>query len=148
MDAAAIAASRALVIHEAHRWLNTPYHHQGRVLGVGVDCATLLCEVYEAAGVIPHVDPTPYPPDWHLHRESERYLGWLQQYGHEVDEPAPGDVIVWRFGRCFSHGAILCENGNIIHSYLGEGVRLERRDASVFTGRAVKYFTLWDEHGR
>lgn len=137
--------SRERVIAEAHRWLNTPYHHQGRILGEGVDCATLLCEVYEAAGVIPHVDPTPYPGDWHQHVKdgSERYLGWLSKYGREVDEPRPGDVIVWKFGRCFSHAAILCDNDQIIHSYIGQGCRLERRDASVFTGRAVKYFTLW-----
>lgn len=139
------AEQRARVIAEAHTWIGTPYHHAGRIKGAGVDCATILCEVYEAAGVIPHVDPTPYPADWHLHRDAERYLGWLEQYGHEVDEPRAGDVIVWKFGRCFSHGAIMCENGHIIHSYLGQGVRLERRDADVFRGRAVKYFTLWDD---
>lgn len=136
--------SRERVIAEARRWIGTPYHHQARVLGAGVDCATLLCEVYEAAGCIPHVDPTPYPADWHFHRDAERYLGWLNQYAREVDEPKPGDVIVWKFGRCFSHAAILCENGYIIHSYIGQGVRLELRDAEIFRGRAVKYFTLWD----
>lgn len=135
--------SRELVIAEARGWLGTPYHHQARVRGAGVDCATLLCEVYEAAGVIPHVDPTPYPMDWHLHRDGERYLGWLTQYGREVGAPLPGDVIVWKFGRCFSHAAILCDADFIIHSYIGQGVRLERRDASIFTGRDVKYFTLW-----
>jgi NlpC/P60 family putative phage cell wall peptidase len=139
------AAQRRAVIAEAARWIGTPYHHQGRVLGAGVDCVTLLCEVYEAAGIIPHVDPTPYPQDWHLHRDSERYLGGLMQYSREVDSPRPGDVIVWKFGRCFSHAAILCDNDQIIHSYLGQGVRLERRFAEVFTGRAVKYFTLWDD---
>jgi NlpC/P60 family putative phage cell wall peptidase len=137
--------SRERVMAEARRWIGTPYHHQGRVLGVGVDCATLLCEVYEAAGVIPHVDPTPYPADWHLHRTSERYLGWLEQYGREVETPRPGDVIIWRFGRCFSHGAILCDNEQIIHSYLDQGVRFENRYAEVFRGREVKYFTLWDD---
>lgn len=135
--------ARARVIAEAMRWLGTEYHHQGRILGVGVDCATLLCEVYEAAGVIPHVDPTPYPADWHLHRDGERYLGWLERYATLTEYPQPGDVAVWRFGRCFSHAAILCDNDTIVHSYIGQGVRLERRDASIFTGRAVKYYTLW-----
>ena len=54
-----------------------------------------------------------------------------------------GDVIIWRFGRCFSHGAIYIGGGMIIHSYIGQGVRYERIDAEVFRGRAVKYFTLW-----
>lgn len=138
--------SRDLVITEARTWLRTPYHHQARIKGAGVDCATLLCEVYEAAGVIPHVDPTPYPADWHQHVKdgSERYLGWLSRYGREVDDAAPGDVIVWKFGRCFSHAAIYIGDGLIIHSYIGQGVRLERRDSSVFDGRDVKYFTLWN----
>lgn len=137
------AAQRAAVVAEARTWLGTAYHHQGRVKGVGVDCATLLCEVYEAAGIIPHVDPTPYPQDWHLHRDGERYLGWLHQYAFPASEPVVGDVIIWRFGRCFSHAAIMCDNDHIIHSYLDQGVRLERRDAAVFAGRDVKYFTLW-----
>lgn len=141
------AEQRARVIAEAHTWVAalTPYHHQGRIKGVGVDCATILCEVYEAAGVIPYVDPTPYPPDWHLHRDGERYLGWLHQYARETDTPRPGDVAVWKFGRCFSHAAILCDDEHIIHSYIGQGVRLERRDADLFRGRAVKYFTLWGD---
>lgn len=142
------ADARVAVVAEAMSWLRTPYHHQGRIKGVGVDCATLLCEVYEAVGVTPHIDPTPYPADWHLHRSDERYLGWLTEYGREVDAPQVGDVIVWKFGRCFSHSAILCENGNIIHSYLDLGVVIERRDAPVFEGRAVKYFSLWAPDGR
>ncbi|WP_436904878.1 hypothetical protein [Acinetobacter johnsonii] len=36
-----------LAVQEALTWLGTPYHHQGRVKDVGVDCGTLLCEVYE-----------------------------------------------------------------------------------------------------
>lgn len=139
------AEQRRAVIAEAHTWINTPYHTGGRIKGVGVDCATILCEVYEAVGVVPHVDPGVYAPDWHLHRSDEQYLGWLAKYGREVAEPKPGDVIIWKFGRCFSHGAILCDNGYIIHSYLNQGVRLELRDAEVFRGRAVKYFTLWDD---
>lgn len=144
------AERRVAVIAEARRWIGTPYHHQGRVLGVGVDCATLLCEVYEAVGAIPHVDPGNYPHDWHMHRDEERYLGWLRQYAREVVEPKPGDVIVWKFGRCFSHGAILCDNEQIIHSYIGQGVRFERRHAEIFRQRSgewreVKYFSLWDD---
>ena len=134
--------ARARVIAEALSWLGTPYHRHGRIKGVGVDCATLLCEVYEAAGVVSHVDPGLYSGDWHLHRSEEQYLGCLNRYGTEVDAPQPGDVIVWRFGRCFSHGAILCENETVAHSYLNQGVILDRRDAQKFTGREAKYFTF------
>ena len=68
---------RRLVVTEAASWLRTPYHHMGRVKGGGVDCLMLLAEVYEAVGVIPHVEIPFYPPDWHLHRGVERYLEGL-----------------------------------------------------------------------
>lgn len=44
-------------VKEALTWLGTPYHHQGRVKGVGVDCGTLICEVYEKVGLMDHLDP-------------------------------------------------------------------------------------------
>ena len=79
---------RAAVLVEAASWLRTPYHHMGRVKGGGTDCLMLLAEVYEAAGVIPHVDIPFYPPDWHLHRGAERYLDGLMRYAREISEPA------------------------------------------------------------
>ena len=49
----------------------------------------------------------PYPPDWHLHRSAERYLDWLFDRTGEVETPGLGDVIVFKYGRTFSHGAIV-----------------------------------------
>lgn len=132
------------MLDEARGWLGTPYHHQGRLKGVGVDCAMILCEVYHAAGLIPQVDPRPYPPDWHLHRDEERYLGWLYAYGQPTDAPRPGDVGLWHFGRCFSHGGIMVSDVEVIHAYLRQGVVLSRIDAPPLVGRAVKFFTLWE----
>jgi hypothetical protein len=52
---------RAAVIGEAETWLLTPYHHMGRVKGGGTDCLMLLAEVYEAVGLVPHIDIPFYP---------------------------------------------------------------------------------------
>jgi hypothetical protein len=36
----------------------------------------------------------------------------------EVDrEPIPGDVVVYRFGRCFSHGALAIDSGHVLHAW-------------------------------
>lgn len=113
--------ARARVLEEANHWVNTPYHHEGRVLGQGVDCAMILCEVYYAAGLIPHIDPRPYPRDWHLNRDEERYLGWIKKYAIEVPGPLPGDIAVWKFGRGFAHGAIVVDWPVVIHAYLPAG---------------------------
>ena len=114
-----------LAVEEALTWLGTPYHHQGRVKGVGVDCATLLCEVYEKVGLMDHLDPRPYPPDWHMHQLGQRYLEHVLSVCYEVDEPQPGDIVLYHFGKCISHGAIVVEWPTIIHSYIHQGVILQ-----------------------
>ena len=162
-----IDAERAAVVAEARSWLCTPYHHMGRVKGAGVDCATLLAEAYARAGVIAPVEIPFYPPDWHLHREAERYLGFVLEHAAEiglssprhcedgaqraaaeaiqsdrsnswitsplasleprndVEGPLPADIALWRFGRCFSHGAIIIDWPLVIHAYAGRGCVLE-----------------------
>lgn len=115
------AATRRLILAEARSWLGTPYHHQGFVKGAGVDCAFFLSKVYHAAGLIPDIDPRPYPPDWFFHQDAERYMGWVQRYAHPVSAPKPGDVALYKFGRCASHGAIVIEWPTIIHAVLNEG---------------------------
>jgi cell wall-associated NlpC family hydrolase len=113
------AAQRAAVLAEARTWIGTPYHHMGRVKGAGVDCATLLMEVFARAGVIAPATVDFYPPDWHLHRSVERYLGELLKYGREIEgAPQPADVLVVKFGRVFSHGAIVVQWPVVIHAML------------------------------
>lgn len=96
-----------LIVREAKRWLDTPYHHAGDVLGAGVDCAMLLVRVFCDSGLVPPFDPRPYPPDWHLHRSAERFLGWIAQFAERAESPQPGDVALFKFGRCVSHGGIV-----------------------------------------
>jgi|SRR5579872_717175 len=180
------ACERAAVIRYAQEWLRTPYHHGGRVKGAGVDCAMLLAEVYAEAGLVRHLAIPHYPPDWHLHRDAERYLGVLLDHAVEYlpviaspqgeaiqagslrrnaprdDDKSimprrpilPADIALWRFGRCFSHGAIVVDWPIVIHAYLGRGCVLEDaakaewlsrigegRDAQARL-RPVKFFTL------
>lgn len=107
-----VAAERAHVVREARRWIGTPYHQQAAVLGSGVDCGMILVCVFVAAGLVAPFDPRPYPPDWMMHRDDERYLDIVRGLAtREFDpwetSPEPGDVVVWKHGRTFSHGAIV-----------------------------------------
>lgn len=131
---------RAQVVAEARTWLNTPYHHQGGIKGAGVDCAFFLIRVFHAVGLIPDIDPRPYPPDWHLHRDAERYLEWVKQYGRAVMDPHPGDIALYQFGRCISHGAIVLDWPTVIHSYIGQGVRLEIAGQENLTDQRLRAF--------
>jgi NlpC/P60 family putative phage cell wall peptidase len=136
---------RAAVVQEAIQWLGTPYHHQAKIKGVGVDCALLLCEVYHAAGLIPAIDPRPYPQNWHLHRDTERYLGWVDQYAKPTDIAKPGDLIVFKFGRAFSHAGIYVGNDDVIHSLRDAGVVKSPVTQQPLLGRESKIYTFWGE---
>lgn len=133
--------TRDAILAEARSWLRTPYHHQGFVKGAGVDCAFLLICVYHAVGVIPWIDPRPYPPDWHFHRDEERYLGWVEQYCEQVEQPKPGDIAVFRIGRCISHGAIVVDYPNCIHSYTRRGVEYINAENSELSGRLHSFWS-------
>ena len=117
---------RARVVDVAMTWLGTPYHHAGRVKGAGVDCLTLLAEVFREAGVVEPVEVPFYPMDWMHHRDAERYLEGLMQYAKPIDgPPQTGDIVLWKVGRCFSHGAIVTNWPQIIHAQAGRVVTLE-----------------------
>ena len=134
-------SQRSVVIAEAETWLRTPYHHMGRVRGGGTDCLMLLAEVYESAGVIPHIDVPFYPPDWNLHRDAERYLEGLMPYAREIDgPPRGGDVAVFKFGRCFAHGVIVVSWSRLIHAWCDAGVVYADADQAPLIGRLVRFF--------
>ncbi len=132
---------RVAVVAEARTWLGTPYHHHGRVKGVGTDCVMLLAEVYEAAGVLSHVEIPFYAPDWNLHRASELYFDGLLDHAVEIEgPPQPGDVALFKFGRCFAHGAIVTEWPHLIHAWIGLGVLTGDATQVTLVRRAVRFF--------
>lgn len=120
---------RARIVAEARSWRGTPYHHQADVKGVGVDCALLLVRVCVDLGFSAPFDPRPYPTDWFLHRDEERFLGFVWERAHKVDRPKPGDVIVMRCGRCFAHGGVVTgvDPLVIVHAFQPYGRVIEER---------------------
>lgn len=140
------AKERAAVVAEAKTWLGTPYHHHARVKGAGVDCANLPAAVYESCGLIPNLAPS-YSEQWHKHRDEEIYLSWVTPHAREIDRSSvqPGDFAIWKFGRTFSHGAIIIDPPIVIHSYIGLGVVMADMDEEeeLLPRRPVRFFTLW-----
>jgi cell wall-associated NlpC family hydrolase len=118
---------RTTIVAEARKWIGTPYHSCADVRGAGVDCGMLLVRVFVDTGLCPPFDPRPYSEDWHLHRSEERYLGFVVDRCIEVNEPDPGDIVVFRYGRCYSHGAIVTQKSplTILHAFEPAGVVLE-----------------------
>ncbi len=123
---------RQAIITEALTWLGTPYHSHARVKGAGVDCGLFIAEVFEHCGVIPHVDPGYYSPEWMLHHSEELYQQWVEKFfvKRAGRPPLPGDIIIYKFGLCRSHGAIVIDYPKIIHSYIHRGVIIDTAEAS------------------
>ena len=131
-----------VVVAEAQRWLRTPWRHNARVLGAGVDCAQLAIACYQAAGIAVELDVGRYSRDWMLHRSEEVFLCLVRQHLPAVEAPVRGGLAVWKFGRCFSHCAVIIEWPRIIHAHRPERMVCwgDGEKGSQLAGRPVLFF--------
>lgn len=140
-------AARSAIVSAARSWLGTPYHHAADVKGAGVDCAMILVRVYVDLGLVEPFDPRPYTKDWFLHRDDERYMGHLLARAREVAEPQPGDVMLFKIGRCFAHGGIVTSAAplTIIHAFAPARcvVEDEIHRSPELAARPHKFFSYW-----
>ena len=150
-------AQRACVVTEARSWIGTPYHNCADIKGAGVDCGMLLVRVFVDTGLCPPFDPRPYPIDWHLHRNEERYLAFVFDRGREIAAPLPGDVMVLRYGRCYSHGGIVTKAASaagseqgplaIVHAFHPARMVVEedvaRNSVLNDVARKPRFFSFW-----
>jgi cell wall-associated NlpC family hydrolase len=143
---------RQRVIAYARTWLKTPFRHQSDVRASGVDCAMLLVRVFVDTGMVEPFDPGKYPQQFFLHRDEERFLGWLNRYALEIapELAKPGDVVVYKMGRVFAHGALIVSDREIINAWAKERqVAIVERNTIELTHfkdntpRPAKYFDLW-----
>jgi cell wall-associated NlpC family hydrolase len=129
---------RAKLVAEAIEWQHTPYHPEARVKGAGADCLTFLEGAFENAGLIEPIAKLPhYSKDWHMNKpepgkeaEAELYMNAILRYCDEVAAPPeravkPGDLVLWRMGWTFSHGAIVVDWPRVIHAYTSRPVSFE-----------------------
>ena len=139
-------AQRQAVIAAALDWAGTPFHHEAMVKGAGVDCGMFLIAIYRETGLIPEITVEHYSYQWHLHRSREWYLEYLRQFGREIPEAeaGPGDVVIWKLGRVFSHAAIILNWPQIIHAVNGQGVVLDNVNCTFgLMGRPRRFFSPW-----
>lgn len=125
-----IELERAKVVEVAMTWENTPFRDRGQEKGAAADCAQFPQAVYIEAGVVEPFKMPSYSPQFLLHQTRELYLETVVLYAWDIDgPPLPGDLVVWKFGKTFSHGAIVLDWPRVIHAHKGAGFVIQT-DAS------------------
>jgi cell wall-associated NlpC family hydrolase len=134
---------REKIVTEAKTWVGTRYHHLADIKGHGVDCAMLLIRVYCGLGLAPAFDPRPYETQWYFHHSEEKYLEWIKKYCDPVERGLPGDIEVYRFGRCAAHGTIIISEDMMIHAYQpARVVEVRERWAGIPHGKLDSIWTV------
>lgn len=137
--------SREAIVFEARKCLDTPFKHQGRLPGIGLDCVGLLVAV--ARGLhLPHVDRRAYSmrPDGKTLIETLRANPCLVELA-DKSMAVEGDVLVFEFlgPHWPQHAAIRTEVG-MIHTYANQEKVVEHPYTEVWRNRTTHAFT-WKE---
>ncbi len=109
--------NRDEIIQKAREYLKTPYHHQGRVKGHGIDCVGLVSCVASELGY-EHEDYLNYSL-WPDGKTLHRLLTQNGLIDIEIEEAVPGDLYLFTFmkkKRWPQHMAIITDIG-ILHTH-------------------------------
>lgn len=120
-----VLVDRPAIVAAARRYLGTPFVHQGRMCGAGVDCAGLLtCVAYDLK--LRDVRVTDYGrmPD------AERARSIIESHMDPVpfSELAPGDVVSFVIVQSVQHYGLVTEINphRFLHAYMTVGKVIEQ----------------------
>lgn len=127
------------ILAAARQCLGTPFRHQGRLLGFGLDCAGVAIHVARQIGA-GHLDVSGYgrtPANGQLEQSLDAQP-CLERVSR-VDDRAAGDLLLMRFAGDPQHLAITAGD-TIIHAYESVGRCCEHRLSSVWAARIVRVY--------
>ena len=144
-----------IIISQARSWLRTPFHHQGRVKGVGVDCIGLVVGVIEElklsdgnGGQLCAHDETNYsavPDGVRLKAMLDKHLQPIM-----LSELAPGDIALFRFQQQPQHVGFIANRADgtlgIVHCYSNSEVVVEHRLNEGWLSMLVQAYRFKPEH--
>lgn len=129
---------RADIVATARSWLGTPFHHQGRVKRVGVDCAGLIIGVARELG-LPAEDLTGYgrrPDSGELERLCREQMRPIA-----LKAARPGDVYLIEIDGRPQHLAFATDVG-LLHAYAPARKVVEHCIDAGWRARLVAAFAL------
>lgn len=130
------------VLSIARTAIDTPFLHQGRLVGVGLDCAGLVTYILDTLG-IPYNDQVGYsrrPYDGLIKSTLDTQPNLIR-----VDSAKAGDFILMKFFNEPQHLAV-CAGDTIIHAWQTVGKVCEHRFDHIWKKRLVASYRInWQE---
>lgn len=126
------------IIAEARTWIGTPFVHQGRVKGLGVDCGGLVLGVARALGL-----DVPEPPAYSMSPDPAIIEHLLTRHcvAMRRTELAPGDVLWFSFAGEPRHVGLASGIG-VIHAWAKPGRVVEHRIDDLWLHRLRGVYRL------
>lgn len=111
------------ILTYARECLGTPFVHQGRQIGLGMDCAGLIVYVMQRLG-LNYIDGKGYPRNPYEGMLENILDGQPKVKKIPITEKKPGDILLFRIKRDPQHLAIYAGK-TIIHCYSQSGKVVE-----------------------
>lgn len=131
---------RQKIIAEARTYLGTPFVHQGRLKGKGIDCIGLIVNVGKSLGLLDHDNTSygRYPDGKTLMSELRKYL-----IEKDIEQLTAGDIAVYWFKnpQMPTHVGIVSDYG-LIHTYADIGKVVEHRLTKAWQKRLYAVFSF------
>lgn len=126
------------MIMAARGCLGTPFHHQGRAPGAGIDCIGLIVVALRAAGFTVH-DRT----DYGRRPDGRSLVAVLQAHGFApADEICAGHILLFRYDRQPQHAALATSAESMIHSFAPAGKVVETTIGDYWKRRLTRVYSF------
>lgn len=135
----------------ANTYIDTPHINCGNIKGVGLDCCSLITNIYKECNIIDISINFNYTYDWYLKNNCKEILyEYLEKYFNEIKESdlKAGDIIALSYGRAkYAHLVMYLDKNKYIHCSVDNGTEIITKDNYIFfdkknNSRITGYFTL------
>ncbi len=126
-----------IIISAARACLGTPFIHQGRVPGVGLDCAGLIVIAARAAGITLHT-----PHAYAYPAAGDQVVDYLGRQLAPASCVIAGTVLLFRLGGQPQHLALATSDSTMIHAYAPAGRVVETTIGTAWLGRLIGIYTF------
>ena len=124
-------------VDEVHTWEGTPFHHAGRVKGVGTDCVGIVIGAANALGV-----SIPEYANYSRQVSSDALIAETAKYMHRVCTLGHGTILILRVRHRAQHMAVYDATRNtIIHAFEQVGLVVENTFKRPFSNNV---HSMWE----